>query len=140
MNDRNLLRGLFLAAVALTFGLSAMQYSVGTLNRAGPGLFPLMVSGLLLVIAILTIVRSRFVPKVPMDFNPRNILLLLAAIGSFALVSRLLDMAAGIVAMVFIASFAASKRSLLGSAKIAAGLIAVAFGFQKLLGLNLPLF
>ena len=47
----------------------------------------------------------------------------------------------GIAFMVFVAGFAGTsayswKRNL----KITAGLIAVAFGFQKLLGLNLPLY
>lgn len=139
MIDRNLARGLFLCAIALTFGLTALRYGIGTLSHAGPGLFPLMVSGLLLLIGALTVVRSRFVEKVPMHFQARNITILLLALCAFALVSRLLNMTLGIVAMVLIAAYAGSTRSLPRSLKIAAGLIAVAFGFQKLLGLNLPL-
>ncbi len=139
MIDRNLARGLFLAAFSLVFGLNALRYGIGTLGHAGPGLFPLMVSGLLLVIALATIVRSRFVERVPLSINLRNIGLLLGALCAFALVSKLLNMTAGIVMMVFIASFAASTRSWTRSLKIAAGLVAVAFAFQKLLGLNLPL-
>lgn len=140
MNDRNLLRGLALAAVALAFGGGSLRYSVGSLSHAGPGLFPLMVSSLLLLIALITLVRSHFVAPVPMDFNGKNIALLLFALCGFAVLSKLLDMCAGIVFMVFVASYAGRSPSWLRSLKIAAGLIAVAFGFQKLLGLNLPLF
>jgi hypothetical protein len=44
------------------------------------------------------------------------------------------------VFMVFVASLAGTSYSWKRSLKISAGLIAVAFAFQKLLGLNLPLY
>lgn len=139
MNDRNLLRGLFLAAVALFFGIGAARYPIGTFAHAGPGLFPLMVSCALGAVAIATIIRSRLVTGEKLDFNPKNITLLMAALCGFAIVSKLLDMVAGIVVMVFVASLAGRQFSWKLSALISVGLIAVAFAFQKLLGLNLPL-
>ncbi len=139
MIDRTLARGLFLAAIALTFGLASLNYKIGTMGRAGPGLFPLMVSGLLGVIALLTIVRSRFEKGPPLQLSLRNIGLLLAALCAFGLVTRYVNMTLGIVAMVFIASFASPKRSLRRSAAVAAGLVLVAFAFKQFLGLNLPL-
>lgn len=140
MIDRNLARGLFLAAISLAFGLSSLGYSVGALSHAGPGLFPLMVSGLLMVIALSIIVRSRFTVREKLEFNIRNIGLLLGALCAFALVSLFVNMTAGIVVMVFIAGFGASTYSVSRNVKVAIGLVAVAFAFQKLLGLNLPLF
>jgi hypothetical protein len=140
MNDRNLARGVFLALIALAFGLGSLNYNIGRLERAGPGLFPLMVSALLLLIAVITIVRSRFLPKVPLDFNPRNITLLLGSLCAFALVSKFINMTLGIAVMVFIAGIAAKPYNWVRNVKIAAGLIAIAFAFHKLLGLNLPLY
>ena len=141
MNNQNVVRGLFLAAFSMLFGINAFSYNVGTFSRAGPGMFPALVSGLLLLIALITLVQARSAPAVPLDFNLKNIALLLSALCAFALVSKLLDMALGIAALVFIAGVAGqAKYSVLRNAKIAACLIAVAFGFQKLLGLNLPLF
>ncbi len=139
MIDRNLARGMFMCAIALSFGLPALRYGIGTLSHAGPGLFPLMVSSLLLLIGVLTVVRSRFVEKVAMHFQVRNIAILLAALCAFSLVSQLLNMTLGVVVMVLIASRAGSSLSLLPILPIAAGLVVVAFAFQKLLGLNLPL-
>ena len=139
MNDRNLVRGLFLAAVSLAFGLGALRYPIGDFSHAGPGLFPLLVSCLLFVIAVITIVRSRFVDPMPLNFNLKNIALILLGLCGFALISRVLDMMAGIVFMVFVASFAGTSHSWKRNLKVSAGLIAVAFAFQKLLGLNLPL-
>lgn len=140
MNDRNLARGLFLMAIALAFGLGALRYPIGTLGRAGAGLFPLLVSGLLFVLALATIVRARLVQAVPLDFALKNIALIMLSLCGLAAISRAVDMAAGIVFMVFVASFAGRSRSWTRSLKISAALIAVAFALQRFLGLNLSLF
>jgi hypothetical protein len=140
MNDRNLMRGLFLIAIALVFGLQALRYPIGQFSRAGAGLFPLMVSGLLLLIGLITAVRSRFEERVALHFNLKNIAIILASLCGFALISAYLDMIAGIVFMVFFSAFAGSSYSVVRNLKVSAGLIAMAFAFQKLLGLNLPLY
>ena len=108
MNDRNLVRGLFLIAISLIFGLASLRYPMGHFSRAGPGLFPLLVSSLLFLIGLITVVRSRFVERVHMDFNIRNIALILASLCGFALISEHVNMIAGIVVMVFCVSFAGS--------------------------------
>ena len=104
-------------------------------------MFPALMSGMLLLIALTTLARSSVLPIVPLDINLRNIALLLGALCAFALISKVLNMTAGVAALVFIAALAGrAKYSVVWNVKIAAGLIAVAFAFQKLLGLNLPLF
>ena len=141
MNDRNLIRGLFLIAISLAFGLTSLRYPIGQFSRAGPGLFPLMVSCLLFLIGLFTVVRARFVESVRLDFKIKNIALILASLGGFAVVSEHLNMIAGIVFMVFCASFAGTASySVMRNLKISAGLILVALAFQKLLGFNLPLY
>ena len=138
--DRNLARGLFLAALSLAFGLGSLRYQIGDFARAGAGLFPFMVSCLLFLVAVVTIIRSRFVEKVPLQFNFKNIALIMTALCGFALVSSFVNMTLGIVFMVVVASFAGSPTSWMRKAQIAIGLVIVAFAFQKLLGLNLPLY
>jgi hypothetical protein len=140
MIDRTLARGLFLAAVSLAFGLGALRYPLGDFANAGAGLFPLMVSCLLFVIAVITVIRSRFVEGEALHFNVKNIALIMTALIGFALVSKFVNMIAGIVFMVFVASYAGTSPSWKRSLQISAGLVLVAFGFQKLLGLNLPLY
>jgi phosphatidylserine synthase len=139
MLNQNLVRGAFLAALALAFGLGSLRYRFGDLGHAGPGLFPLLVSSLLLVVAVLTIVQSRFVPFEPLSMNVKNIVLILLALLAFVALSKLISMILGIVAMVFIASMAGSSPSWKRNLQISAGLIAVAYAFQKFLGLNLRL-
>jgi hypothetical protein len=93
------------------------------------------------LIGLITAVRSRFVERVHLDFNMKNIALILASLCGFALISEHLNMIVGIVFMVFCVAFAGtSSYSVMRNLKIAAGLIAVAFAFQKLLGFNLPLY
>lgn len=141
MNNRNLVRGLFLIAISLLFGIQALRYPIGSLVRAGPGLFPLIVSGLLLLIGLITVVRSRLDERVPLEFQFKNIAIILASLAGFAVVSMYVNMIAGIVFMVFCASFAGtSKYSVPRAIKISLGLIAIALAFVKLLGFNLPLY
>jgi hypothetical protein len=95
-------------AIALAFGLTALRYPIGDLSRAGPGLFPVMVSSLLLLIGVSTVVRSFFVEPVRLDLHFKNIALILGSLCGFALISMYLDMVAGIVFMVFCSAFAGS--------------------------------
>lgn len=139
MNDRNLLKGLFLLAVALTFGLGSLKYDIGHMARAGPGFFPLMVSSILAFLAISMIVRSRFMDKVPMYFNLKNLSIIIGSLVGFSLLSHL-NMMAGIVFLVFFSTLAGRNYSVKRNTMVAAALVAIAFIFQKGLGLQLPLY
>jgi len=140
MNNRNLVKGLFLIAIALAFGLGALRYPMGGFGRAGPGLFPLLISSLLLLIGIAAVVRALIVDRVPLLFQPRNIGIILASLCAFALISEYVNMIVGIISMVFLATIAGSSYSVARNIKICVGLIAVAFIFWKVLGLQLPLY
>lgn len=140
MKNSNLARGLFLMAIALAFGLTSLRYPIGDFSRAGAGLFPALISGMLLVIAVATVVRSFFVARVPLSFNFKNIALILGSLCGFALLSMSINMIVGITFMVFCSGFAGSTYSWKRNLKVSAGLIAMALALQKLLGLNLPLY
>ena len=140
MNDRNLLKGLFLAAVALIFGLGALRYNVGHVERAGPGFFPLMVSSFLFLLGAGMMVRSRFMERAPMYFNVKNIAIILASLALFGILSHYVNMIAGIVALVFVSTIAGTSYSIRRNFLICATLVAIAFVFQKGLGLQLPLY
>ena len=140
LNNRNFVRGLCLIAIALLFGLAGMKYKVGELSRSGPGLFPLMVSSFLLLIGVLTVIRSHFVAPVPLDYNVKNIAIIIAGLLGFVLASEHINMIVGIIFMVFCSTAAGTSYSVVRNIKISAGLIAVAFAFKTLLGLNLPLY
>jgi hypothetical protein len=141
LNNLNFVSGLFLMAIALLFGLQAFHYKIGDLSRAGPGLFPLLVSSLVFLIGVATVVRSRFIAPTPLSYNTRNIGLVLLAICGFTVISQFINMTLGIVFLVFCSSFAGvTPYSVVRNLKISAGLIVIALAFQHLLGLNLPLY
>ncbi len=140
MNDKNLVRGLFFLAISLIFGVQSLHYKIGTLSQAGSGLFPLIVSSLLFLIGVIAVLRSRFEARVPLDFNFKNITLILASLAGMAALSAYVNMIVGIVFMVFCSAFTVPNYSVWRNAKICAGLVVVALIFQKLLGLSLPLY
>lgn len=140
MKNLNFVRGLFLMVIALIFGIWSLNYKIGQFSRSGPGLFPLMVSCLLFLIGLINVVRSHFLEAEPVNYNVKNIVIILLSLCGFAVLSEHLDMIVGIIFLVFCSSFAGASYSVLRNVKISAGLIAIAFGFQHLLGLNLPLF
>ena len=140
MNDRNLLKGLFLAAVALIFGLGALRYNIGHVARAGPGFFPLMVSSFLFLLGAGMMVRSRFMERAPMYFNVKNIVIILGSLAGFALLSHYVNMIAGIVVLVFVSTLAGTSYSIRRNALISATLVGIAFVFRQALGLQLPLY
>jgi hypothetical protein len=140
MNDRNLLRGLFLMAISLLFGLTSLKYPMGDLGRAGPGLFPALVSSLLFLVGVSIVIRSRFVPRAPLDLHLKNIAIIIGSLCGFAVVTMFVNMIAAIVFMVFVATLAGTNYSWKRNVKIAIGLVIMAFVFAKLLGMNLPLY
>ncbi|NML47013.1 tripartite tricarboxylate transporter TctB family protein [Ramlibacter sp. G-1-2-2] len=127
-------------ALSLTFGLTALKYPIGDLSRAGPGLFPAVISSMLLLIGIAIVIRSRFVEKVPLGVHWKNICIILGALCAFAVVTLLINMLLAIIVMVFIATLAGTSYSWKRNVKICIGLCAMAFVFAKLLGMNLPLY
>ncbi len=139
-NNRNFVRGLFLMVIAAIFGGVATTYSVGQLSRSGPGMFPLMISVFLFIIGALQVVRSHFVPPVPLDYSVKNIVVILTSLVGFALISEHINMILGIVFMVFCSTLAGTSYSVVRNVKISVALIAVAFAFKNFLGLNLPLY
>lgn len=139
MRNQKVLRGFALIAVALFFGLQAATYHLGTLAKAGAGLFPLMVSGAIGLIGLVMLVQSRFEQVVTMSFSLKNIGVILASLIGFVLISQHLTMLLAIPYLVFVASLAGTRYSVARNLKISGVLIGIAFGFHYFLGLNLPL-
>lgn len=138
-SNRNFVRGLFLIVFALVFGIAAARYPLGTFARSGPGMFPLLISCCLLLVGIATVLRSRLVAPVPLDYNFKNILIIMVSLCGFVIVSHFLNMLIGIVFLVFCSTLAGTSYSWVRNVKISLGLIAVAFAFKHLLGLSLPI-
>ena len=140
MINQNVGRGLLLMAVALLFLVQAPRYTIGHLNRPGPGLFPVLVAGILITIAIIMLVRSRFLEPAPFDFHFRNIALIASALVAFAVVTHFVNMLAGIAVMATMASYASPDFSIRRTATIVVALCLIAFAMKQFLGVQLPLY
>lgn len=139
-SNRNFVRGVFLMAIAALFGTVAMKYSIGELSRSGPGMFPLLVSCFLFVIGLLQAIRAHFVAPVPLDYSVKNIVVILASLVGFALISEYINMIVAIIYLAFCSTIAGTSYSVARNVKISIGLILVAFAFKEFLGLSLPLY
>jgi hypothetical protein len=137
MPRKTVLQGLALAVIGLFFALNSLSYPTGSFAHFGPGRFPLIVSIALLGLAAITLVKSRFDPGEQIHLTVRNIAIVALALGAFVVLSKWVDMASGVVALVFIATTAGVSYSWTRNGLVAAGLIAVALAFEKLLGLPL---
>jgi hypothetical protein len=140
MKDQQLIRGLVLIAIALGFGIPASTYQVGTFSRAGPGLFPLLISGVVGLIGLVMLIRSRLEKSGPVTFKVKNILIVLAALVGFVVIAEHFKVALAVVYLVFVASLAGSDYSVTRNLKICVVLFAFAYAFHAFLGLSLSLF
>ena len=128
-------------AISLAFGLQALRYPIGDFSRAGAGLFPLIVSRLLLLIGVITVVRSLFVEpagaRLQLQEHRHHPGEPVRVRGDLRLREHdRRDRLHGVLLL------AGRQRtySVVRNLKISAGLVAVALAFQKLLGFNLPLY
>lgn len=140
MLNQSLARGVALAGIALAFGAGALRLPIGSLSHSGAGLFPLMVSGLLLVLAMIVIVKSFLTEPVALYVNVKNISLILLGLAGFVAFAKFTNTALAIVWLVFTAAFAGTSYSWQRNLKISIGLILIALVFEKFLGLNLQVF
>jgi hypothetical protein len=72
-------------------------------------------------------------------FFIRNIAIVAAALAGFVVIAEHVDVVAAIIYLVFLSTAAGSDYSVLRNVKICAALIAIAFAFHYLLGVQLRL-
>lgn len=137
MISQKVARALFLAIFAGSFLFGALQLPIGQLAHPGPGLFPVIVSLMLLTTALLIGVQAYIGGGAKLDFNPSNIAIIISALTAFVVGSKFVNVAIAVILLVFISSIASSKRSWKQNVVVSVVLILIALAFQKLLGLNL---
>jgi hypothetical protein len=140
-NVRDVLAGLFFVAVGVAVFLLSRGYGIGTPAHLGPGVFPMLLSGLLVALGIaiaLVAVRDKVAAAVGLSWRP--LLLVTAAVGVFGFGLDTLGLFASVSLMVLVSRAARSGQSVVESLVVALALGAVAsFLFYYLLGLPVPL-
>ncbi len=103
----DIIGGAVMVAVGLWFMMHAMEsYSIGTLRRMGPGFFPAVLGGLIMLFGVLIILPALFRKGEPFAFEWRPFVMVCVSIGVFAAVLERFGMVPAIFALVFAAGLA----------------------------------
>ncbi len=139
---KDFLAGAVFIAFGLAFAVAASDYSLGTALRMGPGYFPLVLGGLLVVLGVLTVVKGFVAPdegevgRVPW----RSLALLLGAVLFFGFTVRGLGLVPALFVTVLLAALAGFQVRLVPALVIATVLTALCYLiFVLALQLRLPL-
>ena len=110
-DQKGLVSGALYVVLGVIAGIGSLQYPVGTFWRMGPGFFPLLVSGALVVtgVVVAAIAVAPATPPVALGRWPlRNLVLVAAAVTAFGLLVRSGGIILATAALIAIASFTTS--------------------------------
>ena len=113
VDSTNLICGGLFILFGLFFGWQSLGLEIGTAFRMGPGYFPLMLSGLLILFGLIVVVQAFRASGEPIGTIAwRGILFILAAPIFFGITVRGLGFVPSIFFTALIASFASAKMSI----------------------------
>ena len=139
---RDLLAGIIFAAFGLAFALGALAYNIGTPLNMGPGYFPLVLGGLLVVFGIAIIAKGFIAGEVePIGRVPwKAVALITGAFLFFGITVRGLGVVPSLFVATLMAGFAGQRPGIVAPIVIAAGLTLLSvLIFIVALQLRLPL-
>jgi len=139
---KDLLAGAVFAGFGLAFAITSTTYDIGTPLRMGPGFFPLVLGGILVVLGVSIAVKG-VVAGEGGDVGPvpwRALVLLVAAILFFGFTVRDLGLVPALFVTVLLAGLAGRSARVIPAVVIAVSLTALSvLIFVVLLQLRLPL-
>ena len=139
---KDILSGLIFVAFGLSFAYAAWGYDLGTAIRMGPGYFPVLLGGLLVVLGLVVLVQGAVAgeqgPVGPIPW--RGIVLILGAVLFFGFAVRPLGLVPSLFVTVVLAALSSARTGILAALAMAAVLTAVCtLIFSYALGLPVPL-
>jgi hypothetical protein len=140
-NPKDFWSGMMFLAFGLAGVVIASDYSMGTAGRMGPAYFPTALGWLLIVIGVISVVRSVIVPGEALEkFAYKDLFLILASVLAFGFVIRGGGLVVAIPLMIIISAFASSKFTWKASIALAIGLaVFCILLFVIALGLPMPI-
>jgi hypothetical protein len=141
----DILAGLIFVAFGLAFAGASLRYELGTPLRMGPGYFPLVLGGILVLLGLLVMGKG-FIPgsdgEVRLGSVPwRGLILIVVAVLFFGLTVRGLGLVPATAVTALLTALASSRTGILAAVAIAAGLtVLCVLIFVLALQLRLPLF
>ena len=140
-SPKNFWSGLIFIAIAAGFIVLARQYTLGSMHRMGPALFPMLVGTLLAGLGLLIAGRALVFDGPPAPrFHARPIFVSLLAMVLFGLALQWLGLVIAIAALVIVGAFAARESRFVEGIGLAIALtLFSATVFVWVLGLPIPL-
>ncbi len=130
--------------IYIAFGAAAIiigcDYGMGTPRKMGPAFFPVVLSVILIVIGLISLVRSFIRPGSPIGrFAIRGIVMVTGATVLFGIIARGAGLAVALPALVIISAYASSRFQWRTSIMLAIVLtVSCILIFLKGLGIPLP--
>jgi putative tricarboxylic transport membrane protein len=109
-DNKDFLSGLFFIGVGGLGIFMAQDYPMGTALRMGPGYFPIVLSGVLILMGIYCLVQGLLKPeRLPGNWSPRALLILPIATVIFGLLMEHAGFIPALIALVFTSAYAGSE-------------------------------
>jgi hypothetical protein len=140
-NPKDLWAGIIYSVVGLSAIILARDYGMGTPRKMGPAFFPVILSVLLIVIGIISLVRSFVRPGTPVGrFTFKGMLLVTGATVLFGMIIRGAGMIIAMPVLVIVSAYASKHFGWRTSILLAIGITAFCILiFLKGLGIPLPI-
>lgn len=140
-NVKDLAAGAVFAAIGLAFMAGALTLEIGSAFKMGPGYFPLVLSGLLVLLGLIVMAKSVNMPPETIGTVPwRGLVLILAAPVIFGVTVRGLGLLIALPLAIVLAASASRRTGLVAGAALVTGLtVFCVLVFSYGLGLPLPL-
>ena len=138
---KDLLAGLIFIGFGLSFGYATLGYQIGTALRMGPGYFPLVLSGIMVLLGVIILVQSfaSGPDETPVGRVPwLGLLLIIGALVFFGYTVRDLGLAPALFVTAFMSALASRHTGVVGALLLAAFLTVVSM-LIFVYGLGLPL-
>jgi lysylphosphatidylglycerol synthetase-like protein (DUF2156 family) len=139
-SQKDFYSGLLFIAFGAAFMWIAQDYGFGTARRMGPGYFPVILSGILMLIGLIVAIRGLAVSEEPMrGFTLRGLVLVIISTSLFAFLVRGGGLAIATLVLVAVSAVASRRFHWKPTAMVAVGLtIFCVIVFIYGLGLPMP--
>ncbi len=141
---KDILSGLIFVGFGAAFGYAATGYDLGTAFRMGPGYFPLVLAGALVVLGVAIVVKgvTAAASETPIGVVPwRGGVFILGALVYFGATVRGLGLVPALFGAAFLSALGSRQNGPFAAAVIAAALTAACVViFHYGLGVTVPLF
>ena len=140
-NPKDFWTGFIYVLVGVVAIALSRDYGIGTAVKMGPAYFPTILSGLLIVIGTISVIRSFVKPGAPVGAVAwKGMFLIILSTLLFGFLARKAGTAVALPLMVMISAYASSKFRLRNAFLLAAGVtVFCVLIFQVILGVPLPI-